>query len=70
MFQACQNTWGANPNGALIFKKVKNPEYIKETGSFEITVAADYEFTKLIAVETSGLVIEADQLSGGKITNI
>ena len=60
MFQACQNTWGANPTGALIFEKVRNPEYIKETGSFEITVASDYDFNEIIAIKTSDLVITED----------
>lgn len=70
MFQACTRVWGSNPVGAVIFKKVKNPEYIKQTGSFKITVASDYEFEKIIAVESTGLIIEASQLRGGKITNI
>lgn len=44
MFQGCRDTWGANPNGSIIFNKVRNPEYIRETGSFKISIAADYDF--------------------------
>ena len=29
MFQACRSSWGANPNGSVIFNKVRNPEYIR-----------------------------------------
>ena len=48
-FEACQSTWGSNPNGYIQFQSVKNPSYIRDTGSFEIYVAADADFEEMIA---------------------
>ena len=70
VFQGCQRSWGSNPTGSVVFDKVRNPEYIRETGSFEIYVASDFDFEELIAYQTTGLTITEDQLSGGLIYDI
>ena len=35
-FEACRSTWGQDPSGSVTFAKVKNPDYIRETQSFQI----------------------------------
>ena len=59
-FQACMSTWGAESNGSIIFSRVKNPEYIKETGTFKIYIATDNDFDDLIAQQTSDLKLGVD----------
>lgn len=69
-FEACRNNWGLDPSGSVVFQKVKNPEYIRETGSFEIQVASDGSFRDMIAVQVSGLTVTPDQLKGGLVNMV
>lgn len=69
-FEACQKSWGTDPTGALVFQKIQNPDFIRDTGTFKVYVSADADFKDLIAYETSGLTIDSGQLLGGRIDKI
>jgi hypothetical protein len=53
--RGCEVFYGSFLEGSLHFLKVKNPSYLKETDSFEITCARDKEFKVPIARELVGL---------------
>ena len=52
--------WGADQGGSAIFRKVRNPDYIRATGTFKVYIAADDDFDQLIAYQEGGLGLGVD----------
>ena len=48
VLKACEVFYGSWVTGTLTFRTVLNPSYVKDTLSFEVTVAADAGFDELI----------------------
>lgn len=66
----CEVFYGSFLEGSLHFRQVKNPSYLKETESFEITCARDKEFKIPIARELVGLNVPQNLMSPGMVKDL